>query len=181
MKTIPGRSEIHQAPKVSLNTFDDCVQELLEPICVIVRKATPVKKLPIIDKWAKELKKTWTQALTNFAPALDSAIEAWVTKGDDKALVAATMAYVALPGRVLVDSSRLKAANGPLILHLPDGVTKTVQVGDPHCEKYIFCDIRMSSGCSGCQHPDVANIRMRMPYPDVRIRMSTRMSSPGIL
>ena len=131
MKTIPGRSEIHQAPKVSLNTFDDCVKELLDPICVIVRTATPVKKLPIIDKWAKELKKTWTQALTNFAPALDSAIEAWVTKGDDKALVASTMAYVALPGRVLVDSSRLKAVNGPLILHLPGGEARTVQVGDP--------------------------------------------------
>jgi hypothetical protein len=113
------------------SSWEACCTTLLPTAAVIHLTSRPIGRLPPTYRWSQKLRQTWVDALGKMAPVLRDGISAWKMRKDAGALTAALLAYLSLPGHIIVNASNLHPNEGDTRLYLPDGSSTTVTIGDP--------------------------------------------------
>ena len=110
--------------------------EALTVIAAILHiKASPLKRLPVLNAWNKALINDWNNTRDKFADYLNSELIAYCKSHSDASalnLTNACIAYLALPGHSLVHMSSLKAFNAKVNLEIGMGHEDTTLLIGSH-------------------------------------------------
>ena len=102
---------------LTVPTEKELWSQLLPEGIKIHLKSRPLGGLDPVSKWPPRMNIEWKKAVFDFTPTWATALDAWEMRGDELALLNATLLRMALPSSTLVKSANLRKATGKVIIN----------------------------------------------------------------